>query len=211
MSYQKNDTVYNIETLKSRFLQALPGVRSQKKMMPSFRIASPQKSPPSLSAVLVCLFLRDNTLYSIYTERAVQENDIHSGQISFPGGRFEENDSDLSYTARRECFEEIGLNISGNNIIGQLTELYIPASNFSVSPFVAFLDTPPQTYTTQEAEVARVLEVPLNTIFQKKSQKIKDFTNNTGQHIHVPYYDWKNHHIWGATAMITAELLDVIF
>ncbi|HPY83127.1 MAG: CoA pyrophosphatase [Bacteroidales bacterium] len=201
-----------MDALRSHILlqcsQELSTYNSHKKMQPHIlEQITPQKQAIE-SAVLICLFKKNNKLHTIYTKRAVQLHDKHSGQISFPGGRFEKNDKDYATTALRECYEEIGVNVSNKDICGKLSELYIPLSNFNIHPYIACLSTVPQSYTLQESEVAEIIETPLKALIE--SQKIKTIQQNDIA-MHIPYYEYKKHHIWGATAMITAELLDVLF
>ena len=193
-----------------RCSQKLPGNESHKKMQPHISQQFEKQEHHIESAVLICIFEKDNSFYTIYTKRAIQLRDKHSGQISFPGGRFEKSDKDFATTALRECYEEIGIRVSAQEICGKLSELYVPVSNFNIHPYIAFLQTAPKLYKLQVTEVAEIIEIPLQTLAKPESQNIKTINRNEII-IHAPYYKYKQHHIWGATAMITAELLDVLF
>lgn len=209
MSCNNNHKAVSIEHLKHALTGPLPGFASHKKMIPEHRNGTIPGISPTPSAVLLCLFQKHDMLHCIFTKRAEHELDTHSGQISFPGGRFEKGDADLSVTAIRECFEEIGIAVSPQELLGKLTNLYIPASNFMVTPFVCVLTHSPTEYIIQPTEVDTVLEIPLVDLLDKKNCKEK-VIHHKNQNIRAPYYDWNNYHIWGATAMITAELLDII-
>ncbi|MDA3882260.1 MAG: CoA pyrophosphatase [Bacteroidales bacterium] len=188
----------------------LPGEEAHIKMAPGLRTSGTTNAQGAFkSAVLICLFEQNNSLYCIYTKRTVQKRDKHSGQISFPGGRYETKDENLRQTAIRECFEEIGVSAHESNISLQLSDIYIPVSNYIVSPFVTFLPTVTNTYEIQKAEVEEVLEIPVELLMQKEHIQQKTvFKNN--QEITIPYYSFNKHEIWGATAMITAELIDIL-
>jgi 8-oxo-dGTP pyrophosphatase MutT (NUDIX family) len=178
-------------------------------MQPNFRGKWIQTEPARKSAVLIIIFPKYNELHIIYTKRTTNKNDKHSGQISFPGGKFDEPDSNLQHTAIRETLEEIGIAIAPELIVGTLSEIHIPVSNFDVQPFVAILNKAPQNYKLEIAEIAEILEVPLSHLHSLENRKTKIITHKN-QEITIPFYAWKEHEIWGATAMITAELLEIL-
>lgn len=130
----------------------------------------------------------------------------HAGQISFPGGQ-RENDESLPETALREAEEEIALPPASVRLLGRLTPLYIPPSNFCVHPFVGGVDTAPDLYPTDE-EVERVLRVPLVHLLDPTTRKTQT-RRLGGADVDVPYYDVAGHTVWGATAMMLAEFLAV--
>ncbi len=133
----------------------------------------------------------------------------HSGQISFAGGKREEEDSSFLDTAYREVEEEIG--ISKNQLIycRDLTSIYIPPSDFRVYPFLAYA-TEPLAYKIQELEVAEVISIPLKTLLCEKNQKRIHVKVENNKFIIVPAFIYNNYKIWGATAMILNELIVVI-
>lgn len=178
-------------------------------MQPSFRGNFEHVQKPKLSAVLLLLIPKQNTFNILYTLRTHNENDKHSGQISFPGGGFMFDDENLMQTAIRETSEEIGIHIHQNWIACKLTEQYIPISNYIVQPYVAILPQAPHSYTLQESEIASVIEVPLSYVQNKANIQSKQIEHNN-QTITIPYYAWQQYEIWGVTAMITEELVECI-
>jgi len=134
---------------------------------------------------------------------------VHSNQIAFPGGRFENQDSSLVQTALRETEEEIGVPASSIEVIKPMTELYIPPSNFLVKPTLAKIDFYPK-FIKQESEVEEIIPVKLKDFMQEscvKTHPIKTSYNNERQ---VPIYDVYGHVVWGATAMMLSELREII-
>ncbi len=141
-----------------------------------------------------------------------EDNTAHSGQVSFPGGRFENTDRDYLATALREADEEVGIKQQSVHILGALTPLYIPVSNFNVHPFLAYSTTQP-SYTLSDDEVSYVLEVPLSELFNG-TNKIKTVVTSPaspGVTYNVnAYQPSPDTIIWGATAMILSEIEQVL-
>ncbi len=196
------------ERLKQRLQEVLPGQVAHDKMMSRVR-PMPDKLPMDAkpSAVLVLLFPIASVWHVLYIQRA-KDGHAHSGQISFPGGKQEPDDADLKATALREAQEEIGLMSSEVEVIGQLTSLYIPVSNFNVYPFVALAAARPE-YQLQKKEVARVFEIPIQDLMSDALKKNVQVTSPADKTFirNVPAYQLPEDAIlWGATAMITAEL-----
>jgi 8-oxo-dGTP pyrophosphatase MutT (NUDIX family) len=131
----------------------------------------------------------------------------HAGQVSFPGGQRHDGES-LPETALREAQEEIDLPTGAVDLTGSLTPLYIPPSNFCVHPFVALVAEPPDLRPT-DAEVGRILHVPLSTLLAPDARTVEVWTLH-GMEVEVPFYDVEGETVWGATAMMLAELLAVI-
>jgi 8-oxo-dGTP pyrophosphatase MutT (NUDIX family) len=169
----------------------------------------PQQVPDNArpSAVLCLLYPHNDALHVLLMKRK-EDNTAHSGQVSFPGGRYEETDADFRYTALREAQEEVGILSSEVEIIGALTSLYIPVSNFNVYPFVGFAQKRPE-YNLSQHEVAYTLDVPLDillhasrkTIATVSSPKFPDVVRKVNAYVLED-----GTIIWGATAMIISEL-----
>ena len=200
-----------IQHLRTQFTKPLLGLSSQKKMAVTNRILTPPKSNQKIrqAATLLLLYKKENEWYFPLIQRPGNPNDKHSGQISFPGGMREDSDIDFAYTALRETYEEIGLPKEDNQILGKLSELYIDVSNFNIHPYVGFTQVTPK-FTAQISEVADIIEFPLallqdESIRKKKEIKVRNFTLKD-----VPYFDFQNKTIWGATAMILSEFADLI-
>ncbi len=200
-----------IERLTQRHQQGLPGRDYQLKMAALLK-RSIFDAPPTArkAAVLMLLFPKNGEWQLVLTERTGNDHDPHSRQISFPGGSVEPSDADLTATALRETHEEIGVNPSVIQVIGRMTDVYIPVSNFHVQPFLAWTNHPPQ-YKRQETEVKQVMETPLSVLQNEANWKVKDIKiNETYDLKNVPYFDVFGKAVWGATAMMISELLEII-
>jgi 8-oxo-dGTP pyrophosphatase MutT (NUDIX family) len=200
-----------IERLKERHKQGLPGRDYQLKMAAILK-RSIFDAPPTArkAAVMMLLFPKNGEWQLILTERTGNDKDPHSHQISFPGGSAELSDADLAATALRETHEEIGLHPSTIQIIGTMTDVYIPVSNFHVQPFLAFTKGTPQ-YKRQETEVKQVIETPISVLKNEANWKVKDISVAGKYDLkNVPYFDVYGKAVWGATAMMIAELLEIL-
>jgi 8-oxo-dGTP pyrophosphatase MutT (NUDIX family) len=134
---------------------------------------------------------------------------VHSGQVSFPGGKPEAGDDSLLQTALRESEEEIGILSGDVKPIGRLTELYIPPSNFLVHPHVGYLTYTP-VFIADPTEVVKVLEVQLDDIMDPERIVEKEIKLSTGKSIVTPCFELEGETVWGATAMILSELGTVL-
>ena len=159
------------------------------------------------SAVLVLLFRMAEELHVLLMKRK-EDKGAHSGQVSFPGGRQETSDADLRATALREAQEEVGILSAEVDILGALTPLYIPVSNFNVYPYVGYANERPQ-YNLSKQEVAYVMEVPVSKLFHESRKTVTDVVSPAvpGVIRQVKAYKLEDGTIiWGATAMIISEL-----
>ncbi|MEM6699535.1 MAG: CoA pyrophosphatase [Bacteroidota bacterium] len=163
-----------------------------------------------VASTLLLFYRKEGAWYFPLIQRTSSNpNDRHSGQISFPGGKREEADLDLEMTAVREAEEEIGVPAKDIMILGRLTRLYIPVSNFMVHPFVGYLSYVPN-FVRQQSEVVEVLEIPLSELRNPATRKKKEIKLSQGIRLKdVPYFDIQDKTIWGATAMILSEFLEV--
>ncbi len=128
---------------------------------------------------------------------------MHSGQISLPGGGSEKQDNSLFDTACRETQEEIACSANTINKIGQLSDLFVPVSNFMITPFVGYVNHRPE-FIPNPDEVEEIIEVNIDKLFHQDSKIIKEiFIHN--QKIKAPAFQVRKYHIWGATAMILSE------
>jgi 8-oxo-dGTP pyrophosphatase MutT (NUDIX family) len=135
-------------------------------------------------------------------------NGVHSGQISFPGGKKEPEDEDLIQTALREAFEETGVNPAKTEIIGRLTPLFIPVSNTIVYPVIGWTDEKP-IFNQKSEEVLFLIDADLKRFLDASIVKTKP-VEIRGEMLGVKYFDYEENTIWGATAMIINELLVII-
>lgn len=172
-------------------------------------VAMPPVVPPNarLSAVLCLLYPAQDDLKLLLIKRK-EDRTAHSGQVSFPGGRYEPEDVSLQYTALREAQEEVGIAPQTVDILGALTSLYIPVSNFNVFPYVGFLPHRP-AFTLSQQEVSYIIEPPLSALLHNDS---KVTTNVSSPALPQLTHKVKAYQltdgtiIWGATAMIISEL-----
>ncbi len=204
------DTI--IDSLKKKLHFPLPGIAAQLKMAHATRrhLKDIADTKPVLAAVLAVLFPKNGEWHILLIERRKVDGDKHSGQIGFPGGKSENGDGNLMITALRETEEELGINRQDISILGALTELYIPVSNFLVHPFVGYLTYPP-TYQLQQNEVDGVLEIPLSHFLDISKRKSIDIRISSNLILkNVPYYDVNGKVLWGATAMMLSELTELI-
>jgi len=186
-----------------------PGLKAQLKLAPDprpgHRIYAEVEESCRRAGVLVLLFPRQGRLCVLLTRRT-SELLHHRAQISFPGGQ-QEPDENLRATSLREAWEEVGIPPERPKILGELTPLYIPPSNFCIYPTVASLADPPELKPC-EKEVAEVLEVPLDHLAHPDSFK-REIWKIRGEDVSVPFFEFGERRIWGATAMVLAELLEI--
>jgi 8-oxo-dGTP pyrophosphatase MutT (NUDIX family) len=134
---------------------------------------------------------------------------VHSGQVAFPGGRVDETDKTLTDTALREAYEEVGIRPQEVDVLGLLTPLFVHASNFMVHPVVGAATRRPD-FTLDPYEVDALLEVPLTQLQDITRIGSKEIIVRENITIQAPFYDLQGHTVWGATAMIISELLEVV-
>lgn len=198
-----------IQLLRANLQSPLPGFEIQMKMAPYPRSGGrlPYDAPKAdarHSAVLVLLYPHMGELHLVLTLRPTYDG-THSGQVSFPGGRYEEGDGDLTETALRECHEEIGVRPDEMMVLGRLTPLYVFVSNNMVTPVVAWCDQRP-AFAPDEREVAQLLEVPLRHLLDPANRRVEQWELRD-RLATVPFYTVAGQKVWGATAMMLGELL----
>jgi 8-oxo-dGTP pyrophosphatase MutT (NUDIX family) len=199
-----------IDKLKIRLQQPLPGQTAHNVMASESRLKLKMPSPNERtreSAVLILFYPTENQIFIPLILRP-QYDGVHGGQMAFPGGRAEKEDESLIRTALREAQEEIGVRVSDVKVLGELTKLFIPPSNFYVQPVVGYMTRKPDFYPDPR-EVDKVVEISLNEINNPKIISRKTLTVR-GVEIETPFYDIKETTVWGATAMMISELLTVV-
>jgi 8-oxo-dGTP pyrophosphatase MutT (NUDIX family) len=162
--------------------------------------------PFSHAAVLVPLFQKDGDCHLLFTKRS-EEVKYHKGEISFPGGVVDEEDRELIHTALREAHEEIGLNESDVQIIGLLDDI-VTITEFIVTPIVGLFPYP-YPFKVSEVEIAELIEVPLAFLIEEDCLSEREIFRG-GQREIVFAYQYGEHIIWGATARILKQFLDLI-
>ena len=196
--------------LDDRLMRPLPGIDAQVTMAPRYSARQEALSIDGRdcreAVVLALLYAADDGPTLVLTVRRDDLPD-HPGQVSFPGGQHE-GDETLEETALREANEEVDLNAELVQLHGALTPLYIPPSNFCVHPFVGTLDRTPRLRAT-DREVGEILHVPLSHLLDSSRRVVEPWTLQ-GATVEVPYYAMGGHTVWGATAMMLAELIAVM-
>jgi len=202
-----------INKLKQKLKDPLPGEDTQYLMAPVNRARLKElnlnEKSYRLSAVVILLCLdENNNLFIPLTER-YSYTGAHAGQVSLPGGKFDEEDVDLVHTAFRECYEEIGLN-EGIELTGLLSRLYIPVSNFMVQPVVASCNIKNVFMFPHEREVKRIIKLYIKDLLDESIVKLGEIESQPGIKLKAPYFEIEGLKVWGATAMILNEFKAVL-
>ncbi len=201
---------YTLADIKQALnLSEFDAAAAHQKMSPITRpIRRPDSTPGQvrLGGVLILFYCYQDELYLVLTRRREDLNN-HAGQISFPGGKHEMDES-LQETAVREAHEEIGINPTALTILGKLTPLYILPSDFEVHPTVAwYANGQRPTFHPSDDEVAEILEVPLRHLLQPEN-RAEEIWNLHDTDLSVPFFNVDGHKVWGATAMMLSELVE---
>ena len=196
--------------LEERLSKTLPGVQAQLKMAPEPVDEGPQRKldpDPDAKESSVLILLFPNTDGDLELLLTLRSSDIdHGGQISLPGGRSEENETP-EQTALRETHEEVGINPSDITLLGTLSSLYVSHSRNQVIPVVGYLDTMPEL-TLNPKEVEEAFTVEVESLANKKNLIVEDW--DLSQYSYkVPFWDVHRVPLWGATAMILSEFLEL--
>jgi 8-oxo-dGTP pyrophosphatase MutT (NUDIX family) len=196
-----------IQKIKERLTQPLPGPEAQFQMAPSFRLTMNKTTVTAKAGVLLLLYPKSNEWNIIFMKRPDYEG-THGGQISFPGGKFDPPDENLLETALRETKEEIGVPAITITMLGPLSPLYIPVSEYEVYPFIGFCDSMPE-FKIDPHEVDYLIEARVIDLLNPSTRMKKRYSSDrvTGT---VPYFNLDGNEVWGATAMILNEFLALI-
>jgi 8-oxo-dGTP pyrophosphatase MutT (NUDIX family) len=201
-----NKTQYTATLIREALQLPADGHEYQQRMIPTGRISKPTdelRNKMRNSAVLVLLREGSSGLELCFTQRK-KELKHHPGQISFPGGRRDDSDRNAIETALRETTEEIGISPSNIEILGTLSPVYVYVSNYWVEPIVGYLHCP-QDFTINPFEVETAFTQPLER-FTTKNFQTTCMVETMWGHLEVPCFEVDGYRIWGATAMILAEL-----
>ncbi len=197
------------ERLLRGLREPLPGPAAQRAMAPRPRPGwRPGRTPPGSrpAAALLLLYAREGRAWLPLTLRPPHLA-RHAGQVSLPGGAVEDGE-DIATAALREAGEEIGLAEPAVEILGRLSPLYVPASGFELHPVVAALPGPP-LLRPDPKEVTRILQVALDRLAHPRA-RAHEWRSWGGLRLRVPFFLVEGERVWGATAMILAELLAVL-
>jgi len=183
-----------MQTVKQRLKQALSR-RQKHYITDSGRIAA---------AVLLPIYYKQGQYYILFTKRTDKVKD-HKGEISFPGGAYQEGDKTLVNTALRECAEEIGLVADEVEVLGEMDDMLTTVSNYIVTPFVGLIPWP-YPFKMDEEEVEEIIEVPILALLDKDCLEQKTEIIEGVEDI-LLFYHYQDRVIWGATARILNEFL----
>ena len=201
-----------INNIKIALSKDLPGIESQFKMAPKLRqpinAEEAMKNNPRFSGVMMLFYKKSNKIYFVLIKRKEYKG-THGGQMALPGGKFEEIDENIINTALRETEEEIGIDRNIINVIGRLTDLYIYPSNFIVTPVIGFIKTIPE-FKINSNEVEYVSEVEFKDLINPSLIKTKKIMLTEKIEIDCPYFNLNNETVWGATAMMLSEFVELI-
>ncbi len=191
----------------------LPANNAHYKMAPlerirSFDAAEIEKKNPKTAAVMMLFYPKNRKTHLVLIVRNSYEG-VHSGQIAFPGGKFEPKDQTFENTALRETHEEIGVHPEMMEIIRAFTNLYIPPSNFMVYPFMGICREE-VIFIPDSNEVATIIELPLSEFLSDEIIINTTMTTSYAENSVIPAFKVNEHIVWGATAMMLSELKEVL-
>jgi len=193
--------------LQERLSRELPGELAHRQMAPIERPLPEQARQwpdTKYSGVLILLYPNLERVNVALMLRPDYDG-VHSNQVSFPGGRKEEGDPDIHYTALREAEEELGIPKDKVSVLGQLSELYIPPSKALVTPVIAFSESRPD-FIPDGREVKELIEADLFEMFNDRFFNNTEIVTSKYLLKEVPAITYRGHTIWGATAMMLNEL-----
>jgi 8-oxo-dGTP pyrophosphatase MutT (NUDIX family) len=192
----------------------LPGEAIQLKMAPIERLIELKSKARALNTakragVLVLFYPNLEGIAHLVLILRKTYKGVHSAQVSFPGGKQEDGDISLEKTALREAEEEVGVNNYDVSVLKELTEIYIPPSNFFVQPYLGITNFTPN-FIPQVDEVEAIIEVPIDHFMDDRVLVTKTLTTSYATDINVPAFLLNDHVVWGATAMILSEVRELL-
>lgn len=179
-----------------------------RKMSPNrMRLKGEPNETTRRSGVLILFYPKGEDIFVPLILRP-QYDGVHGGQMAFPGGRAELKDKNIQQTALREAQEEIGIKASDVKILGNLTELYIVPSNLLCQPVLGYINYKPDFYPDAR-EVADIMEIPLSVFTNPETVQTR-MVETRGYKFETPGFIVDEQIVWGATAMMIAELIEMI-
>jgi 8-oxo-dGTP pyrophosphatase MutT (NUDIX family) len=196
-----------IGQVKKGIEKGLPGIAAQKVLAPEFnmdkRFVKSLAANARQGAVLILLYEENGNIYFPLIQRP-KYNGVHSGQVSLPGGKRENSDENLVATALRETEEEIGVSRNKVEVVGEISPLFVPASNFNIQPVIGIVHDPPD-FQINHLEVNKLIITRVNDLIINGNIKKTKVPTTNGVQLEAPYFDIEGYVVWGATAMILAE------
>ncbi|SDW39785.1 NUDIX hydrolase [Flavobacterium degerlachei] len=207
------DFQYFLEYVPNLAEAKLPAIDAHIKMAPFERIESLkniglESKNPRVAAVMMLFYPKKGMTHLVLIVRNSYEG-VHSGQIAFPGGKFEIGDQDFSWTALRETQEEVGVNPAMINVVKPFTEVYVPPSNFMVHPYLGICKEE-ICFVLDPTEVSSIIELPLSVFLNDEILIEAKMATSYAKEVNVPAFNIEGHVVWGATAMMLSELKDVL-
>lgn len=203
------DFINKIESLKTI---PLGGQEAQFKLAPKLRLDYDSEkikaNNPKRAAVLALFYPNDKGETTFLLTQRASYKGTHSAQISFPGGKIEQHDASLSYTALRETFEEVGITQQSIQIVREITDVYIPPSNFLATPFIGFTETKPTFHINKE--VQSTIEVLVSDLLDDRNIDSVFMNTSYMDNIAVPCFKLNNYIVWGATGMMLSEIKELL-
>ncbi|APA63337.1 MAG: CoA pyrophosphatase [Maribacter dokdonensis] len=192
----------------------LPGEASQYKMAPESRLEELQRinisqKNPRRAGVMALFYPTKNMGTNLLLILRKTYKGVHSNQVAFPGGKEEKSDDGLLTTALRETYEEVGVAPKDITVIKEISEIFIPPSNFMVQPYIGLYRNP-KPFVKQDAEVELILEVPLSDFLDDTLVVSKKMTTSYAVDIEVPAFKLNGYIVWGATAMMMNEIKELL-
>lgn len=193
----------------------LPGLEAQLKMAPMGRLkelrdAARKMNNAKKAGVMALFYPSSNQQTHIALILRKTYKGVHSAQVGFPGGKLEEEDTSLQDAALRETEEEIGVPQNVIQVLKELSEVYIPPSNFFVQPYLGITDQTPN-FILEEDEVEELIEVDLNSFMDDSCITTEVLSTSYATEWVVPAYKLNGHIVWGATAMMLSEIREMLF
>ena len=188
----------------------LPGQEAHFKMVPPIRERLIKEKrhlakDPKKAGVMALFYPNDVGTVQLLLILRKTYSGVHSNKIGFPGGKVEKEDQNLLRTALRETYEEVGVVPKDINVLKELSEVYIPPSNFLVTPFVGLYENP-KPFVPQESEVEDLVEVALSDFLNDINLIEQELSTSYAQNIKVPAFQLNGQIVWGATAMMLSEI-----
>jgi len=204
-----NQFLHKINKLKEA---KLGGLEAQFNLAPKIRLQYSEEKIKALNpkkASVLALFYpnQQGEACFLLTLRA-NYNGTHANQISFPGGKYDKNDESLKETALRETFEEVGISTNTISVFKEMTNVFIPPSNFLVTPYLGYLDNSPNF--TKNHEVEELITVTVKDLLNESSITTTNLSTSYAKNLEVPCFLLNSYVVWGATAMMLNEIKELL-